>query len=161
MDKPSIRVGLGTDTHAFQKGEFLVIGGVKIPFDKSFKAHSDGDVLLHAVCDALLGASGNKDIGTFFPDTDPVFENANSMDLLKKTVEIIHAQNWKVANIDCVITIQQPKMAPHIDAMKDNIASCLQISTEEVSVKAKTSENIGFIGRGEGASAQVVVLLYR
>lgn len=161
MDKPSIRVGLGTDTHVFKNGDFLIIGGVKIPFDKSFKAHSDGDVLFHAVCDALLGASGNKDIGTFFPDTDPAFKNINSMDLLKKTVEVIQAQNWKVANIDCVITIQQPKMAPHIDAMKENIASCLKISTEDVSVKAKTSENIGFIGRGEGAIAQVVVLLYR
>lgn len=160
MNKPSIRVGLGTDTHAFQKGDFLVIGGVKIPFHKSFKAHSDGDVLLHALCDALLGASGNKDIGSFFPDTDTAFENVNSMHLLKKTVEIIHAQNWKVANVDCVIAIQQPKMAPHIDAMKKNIADCLQISTNDVSVKAKTSENIGFIGRGEGASTQVVVLLY-
>lgn len=161
MEKPSLRVGLGTDTHAFIDGEFLVIGGVKIPFHKSFKAHSDGDVLLHAICDALLGASGNKDIGTFFPDTDSAYKNANSLDLLKKTIEVISVSNWKVANIDCVITIQQPKMSPYIDAMKENIANCLQISMDDVSVKAKTSENIGFIGRGEGASAQVVVMLYR
>lgn len=161
MEKPSLRVGLGTDTHAFIDGESLIIGGVKIPFHKSFKAHSDGDVLLHAICDALLGASGNKDIGTFFPDTDSVYKNANSMDLLKKTMDVISASNWKVANIDCVIAIQQPKMSPYIDAMKENIANCLQISMDDVSVKAKTSENIGFIGRGEGASAQVVVMLYR
>ncbi len=161
MENPSLRVGIGTDTHTFVEGDHLVIGGVNIPFNKSFKAHSDGDVLLHAVCDALLGASGNKDIGTFFPDNDIFYRNANSIDLLNKTVEIISVANWKVGNIDCVITIQQPKMAPYIDDMKENIARCLHIPISDVSIKAKTSEEIGFIGRGEGVSTQVVVLLYR
>lgn len=153
------RVGLGFDTHAFQEGNQLIIGGVKIPFHKAFKAHSDGDVLIHAICDALLGASGNKDIGTFFPDTDLKYKNINSLILLEKVVSEVKIENWKVNNIDCTIIIQEPKMSPYIDFMKEIISPILEVEIKDISIKAKTSENIGFIGRGEGVSAQVVVLL--
>lgn len=154
-----IRVGLGFDTHAFQKGEYLMIGGVKVLYIKSFKAHSDGDVLYHAICDALLGAAGLKDIGTYFPDNNSTYKSINSALLLEKVVQMIHSMGWKVSNIDCNIIIQEPKMAPYIDDMKVNISSLLQINIEDVSVKAKTSEMLGFIGRSEGVSTQVVVLI--
>ncbi len=154
-----IRVGLGIDTHAFQKGEYLIIGGVKIPYNKSFKAHSDGDVLIHAICDALLGAAGLKDIGTYFPDNNPDYKSINSSILLEKVVQIIDSIGWKVSNIDCNIIVQEPKMAPFIDEMKINISNLLKINMEDVSIKAKTSENLGFIGRSEGVSAQAVVLI--
>lgn len=157
----NFRVGLGFDTHAFQKGEFLTIGGVEIPFHYSFKAHSDGDVLVHAIIDSLLGAAGLKDIGSFFPDNDPKYKDIDSLKLLEITMEKLKEANWKIGNIDCNIIIQKPKMAAHIPQMKLNVAKVLNIETSQIGIKAKTSENIGFIGREEGASAQAVCLIYK
>lgn len=153
------RVGIGFDTHAFIQGDSIIIGGVKIPFNKSFLAHSDGDVLIHAICDALLGSVGLKDIGTCFPDNDERYKNIDSLVILKQTYDMVKSKGWIVSNIDCNIIIQEPKMKPYIDKMKEIISNIFEIEMEDVSIKAKTSENIGFIGRGEGASAQAIVLV--
>ncbi len=154
-----IRVGLGFDTHSFIPGDSITIGGVKIPFNKSFEAHSDGDLLVHAICDALLGSIGLKDIGTYFPDTDKNFENIDSLRILAQTLGLLKSQGWMISNVDCNIIIQEPKMMPYIDRMKEIIANILEIEIADISIKANSSENIGFIGRGEGASAQAIVLV--
>ena len=156
-----MRIGNGFDVHAFIEGDHITLGGVAIPHDKAFKAHSDGDVLLHAVCDALLGALALGDIGKHFPDTSRQYENIDSRILLRKVYALINDKGYQVQNIDCIIAAQAPKMSPHIDAMRENIASDLDVSFECVGIKATTTEGLGFEGRGEGISSQVVVLLLK
>ena len=155
----SLRIGNGFDVHAFTEGDHIVLGGVKIPHSQSFKAHSDGDVLLHAICDALLGALALGDIGKHFPDTSAQFENIDSRILLKKVYDLVREKHYELQNIDCIIVAQAPKMSPHIDLMRTNIALDLQVSIDQVSVKATTTERLGFEGREEGVSAQVVLIL--
>jgi len=154
-----VRVGFGIDVHQLAQGRDCILGGVKIPHEKGPLGHSDADVLLHAICDALLGAAGLKDIGTYFPDTDNSFKNIDSQILLEKTFHLIKERHYTVSNVDCSLVIEQPKLKPHIDAMKTNIARLLEINVDDVSVKATTNERMGFIGREEGVVAYAVVLL--
>lgn len=157
----SFRIGQGLDVHAFGPGDHVVLGGVKIPYERGLKAHSDGDVLLHALADALLGALALGDIGHHFPDTDARYAGADSRALLRHVVELIAERGYRLVNADCTLIAQQPKMAPHIDAMRTNIAADCAVDTDVVSVKATTSERLGFTGRGEGIAAQAIVLLER
>ncbi|WP_018173950.1 MULTISPECIES: 2-C-methyl-D-erythritol 2,4-cyclodiphosphate synthase [unclassified Thioalkalivibrio] len=154
-----MRVGQGFDVHAFGPGDHLILGGVRIPFDHGFVAHSDGDVLLHAICDALFGAAGLGDIGRHFPDTDERFRGANSRDLLRETLRRVQEAGWRPVNVDATVIAQAPKMAPHVAAMEDHIAADLGLMAGAVNVKATTTERLGFTGRGEGVAAQAVVLL--
>ncbi|WP_018139643.1 MULTISPECIES: 2-C-methyl-D-erythritol 2,4-cyclodiphosphate synthase [unclassified Thioalkalivibrio] len=154
-----MRVGQGFDVHAFGPGDHLILGGVRIPFDHGFVAHSDGDVLLHAICDALFGAAGQGDIGRHFPDTDERFRGANSRDLLRETLRRVQEAGWRPVNVDATVIAQAPKMAPHVAAMEDHIAADLGLMAGAVNVKATTTERLGFTGRGEGVAAQAVVLL--
>lgn len=145
--------GIGYDNHRLEKNRVLIIGGVKIPFEKGLKGHSDADVLIHAVIDAILGASGEKDIGTFFPNTDPTYKNISSLELLKIVAGFIKT---KVVYIDAVVVAEQPKLMTFVDEMKSNISDALGITVERVNIKAKTNEGIGSVGRGEGISAYVI-----
>lgn len=154
-----MRIGQGFDVHKFAPGDKIVIGGVVIPHTKSLQAHSDGDVLLHALCDALLGACGLGDIGKHFPDTDPQYRGANSRQLLRLVMSKVKAQGWQLGNADMTIIAQAPKMAPYIPAMCEAIAQDLACSSAQINVKATTTEQLGFTGRGEGIAAQAVVLL--
>ena len=154
-----MRIGQGFDVHALVAGRKLVIGGVTIPFDKGLEGHSDADVLIHAVCDALLGAAGLGDIGRHFPDTDPRYKGADSRALLRDVAKMLQEEEWAVANVDATLIAQAPKMAAHIPAMAANIASDLGISAGRVNVKAKTAERLGAIGRGEGIAAEAIALL--
>ncbi len=153
------RIGLGYDVHAFAEGRRLVIGGVDIPFDKGLDGHSDADVLVHAVMDALVGALRAGDIGKLFPDTDPAYKGADSIKLLEQVGELVRGEGWRIVDIDTVLMIQEPKMAPHRKQMRANIAAALQIPVESVGVKATTTEWLGYEGRGEGVTAQAVALL--
>lgn len=153
------RIGLGYDVHAFAEGRRLVIGGVDIPFDKGLDGHSDADVLVHAVMDALVGALRAGDIGKLFPDTDPAYKEADSIKLLEQVGELVRGEGWRIVDIDTVLMIQEPKMAPHREQMRANIAAALQIPVESVGVKATTTEWLGYEGRGEGVTAQAVALL--
>lgn len=155
----SFRVGQGIDVHAFGPGDHVVLGGVTIPFEWGMVAHSDGDVLLHALADALLGALALGDIGKHFPDTDEAYSGADSRLLLRHVVELIHQRGYRLVNADATLIAQAPKMAPHIDAMRENIAADCQVTEGAISVKATTSEKLGFTGRQEGIAAQAVVLL--
>ena len=154
-----MRIGQGFDVHAFQDGGTLVLGGVKVPHDRSLEAHSDGDVVLHALCDALLGAAGLGDIGRHFPPDDAAWKNIDSRILLRKTCEQVTAKNFQVANADITIVAQAPKLAAYIDAMCQHISEDLQVDVAQVNVKATTTEHLGFTGRGEGIAAFAVVLL--
>jgi len=154
-----VRIGQGFDVHAFQEGGTLVLGGVTVPHDRSLEAHSDGDVLLHALCDALLGAAGLGDIGRHFPPDDAAWKNIDSRVLLRQTCEQVAAKNYKVANADITVVAQAPKLAPYIDVMCQNISEDLQVGVAQVNVKATTTEYLGFTGRGEGIAAFAVVLL--
>lgn len=154
-----MKAGIGYDVHRLEPGRKLILGGVQIPFEKGLQGHSDADVLLHAVMDALLGAAGLKDIGTYFPDSDPAYEGISSLLLLKKTRELIAGAGYKVGNVDAVIIAQAPKMAAYIDQMRDNIARTLGTDPSCISVKATTTEHLGFAGRGEGIGAEAVCLL--
>ena len=154
-----MRVGQGFDVHALVPGRRLVIGGVDIPFERGLEGHSDADVLLHAVTDAVLGAAALGDIGRRFPDTDPRYLGADSRMLLRSAVRSVHQAGWVVVNLDATIIAQAPKMAPHIGPMVRNIAADLGIVPEHVNIKAKTTERLGFTGRGEGIAAEAVVLL--
>jgi len=154
-----MRVGQGYDVHCLVDNRKLIIGGVDIPHDKGLKAHSDGDVLIHALCDALLGAAGLGDIGKHFPDTDESFKNADSRDLLRSVIEKITLQGLTLGNADCTIIAQAPKMAPHIHVMRENLAEDCNVSVERMNIKATTTEQLGFEGRAEGIAAQAVVLL--
>ena len=153
------RIGLGYDVHAFAEGRRLVIGGVDIPFDKGLDGHSDADVLVHAVMDALVGALRAGDIGKLFPDTDPAYKGADSIKLLEQVGELVRGEGWRIVDIDTVLMIQEPKMATHRKQMRANIAAALQIPVESVGVKATTTEWLGYEGRGEGVTAQAVALL--
>ncbi|WP_371180482.1 2-C-methyl-D-erythritol 2,4-cyclodiphosphate synthase [Thioalkalivibrio sp. ALJ1] len=154
-----MRIGQGFDVHAFGEGDHLVLGGVRIPFDRGFVAHSDGDVLLHAICDALLGAAALGDIGRHFPDTDPQFRGVDSRRLLRETVRRVADAGWRPTNLDATVIAQAPKMAPHVEAMRAHLASDLDCPLAVINVKATTTERLGFTGRGEGVAAQAVVLL--
>lgn len=154
-----IRIGHGYDAHRFEKGRPLIIGGENIEWEMGLAGHSDADVLAHAICDSLFGAAALGDIGRHFPDTDPKYKNADSMILLKKTAEIINSYGYHVVNIDATILAQKPKLAPHIDNMRKNIADMIGIAVDNVSVKATTEEGMGFTGRLEGISAHCVCLI--
>jgi 2-C-methyl-D-erythritol 2,4-cyclodiphosphate synthase len=154
-----VRIGQGYDVHALAKGRKLVIGGVTIPFDKGLEGHSDADVLIHAVCDALLGAAALGDIGRHFPDTDPQYRNTDSRMLLREVAKKLRKAEWAVANIDATIIAQAPRMSPHIEAMVANLAADLEVRPNQVNVKAKTAERLGAIGRGEGIAAEAIALL--
>jgi 2-C-methyl-D-erythritol 2,4-cyclodiphosphate synthase len=156
-----MRVGQGFDVHALAAGRRLVIGGVDIPHERGLAGHSDADVLLHAVCDALIGAAGLGDIGTHFPDTDPRYKDADSRVLLRAVHALLASQGWEIVNVDSTIIAQAPKMAPHIPRMRSHIAADLGITTDAVSVKAKTAERLGALGRGEGIAAEAVALIAR
>lgn len=153
------RIGLGYDVHAFAENRRLVIGGVDIPYEKGLDGHSDADVLVHAVMDALVGALRAGDIGKLFPDTDPAYEGADSIKLLEQVGGLVRSEGWRIVDIDTVLMIQQPKMAPYREQMRANIAAALQIPVESVGVKATTTEWLGYEGRGEGVTAQAVALL--
>jgi 2-C-methyl-D-erythritol 2,4-cyclodiphosphate synthase len=155
----SYRIGSGIDFHQLVEGRELWIGGVKIPHHKGALGHSDADVLLHAICDALLGALCLGDIGVHFPDTDPAFKNIDSKILLKKTVELIKKENYKVVNIDSTLCLQSPKIKPYVAEMQQTIASLAGIGIKDVSIKATTTEQMGFVGRQEGLVAYATVLL--
>lgn len=154
-----MRVGQGFDVHALVSGRALIIGGVTIAFDKGLDGHSDADVLLHAACDALLGAAALGDIGRHFPDTDARYKGADSRVLLRAVADLLRTGGFAVINLDSTIIAQAPKMAPYIPAMVDNIAADLGIARDRVNVKAKTTERLGFTGRGEGIAAQAIALL--
>ena len=154
-----MRVGTGYDVHRLTEGRDLIVGGVKIPYEKGLLGHSDADVLLHAVMDALLGAAALGDIGQHFPDTDPAYRGISSLLLLEKTGEMLRDKGFFVENIDATIIAQAPKMRPHIDAMRENIARTLDLDPGCVNVKATTEEGLGFTGAGEGIAAQAVCML--
>jgi 2-C-methyl-D-erythritol 2,4-cyclodiphosphate synthase len=155
----SIRIGQGYDVHAFTEGDHLMLGGVRIPFEKCFKAHSDGDVVLHALSDALLGAAGLGDIGRHFPDTDDQFSNIDSRILLRHVMSLLRERGWQVGNVDITIIAQAPKMAPHIQAMCANVVEDLGVELTAVNIKATTTEHLGFEGRGEGIAVTAVALI--
>lgn len=154
-----MRIGSGFDVHAFGPGDHVMLGGVRIPHESGLVAHSDGDVVLHALADALLGAIAAGDIGQHFPDTDPVWRGADSRELLRRVVGIVTARGYLVVNCDVTVLAQAPKLAPHREAMQRHIAMDLGIEMSCVSVKATTTERLGFIGRSEGIAAQAVVLV--
>jgi len=154
-----MRIGQGYDVHAFAEGRPLILGGVTVPYERGLVGHSDADVLLHAICDALLGAAALGDIGKHFPDTDPVYSGADSRKLLRNVAGLVSQHGFKLINIDSTVIAQAPKLAGHIDAMRENIAKDLALSLSDVSVKATTTEKLGFTGRGEGIAAMAIVLL--
>ena len=156
-----MRVGMGYDVHRLSVGRKLIIGGVEIPYEKGLLGHSDADVLLHAVMDAMLGAAALGDIGKHFPDTDPEFEGISSLKLLKRAAATVRKNGYTVGNIDATIIAQRPKMAPYIEQMRHNIAKALGTDVENINVKATTEEGLGFTGSGEGISANAVCLLER
>ena len=154
-----MHIGMGYDVHRLVEKRKLIMGGVEIPFEKGLLGHSDADVLLHAIMDALLGAAALGDIGKFFPDNDPAYEGANSVMLLKKVGEMLQEQRFLIENIDATIIAQMPKMRPYIDQMRQNIVDTLELDLSQVNVKATTEEGLGFTGTGEGISAQAICLL--
>jgi 2-C-methyl-D-erythritol 2,4-cyclodiphosphate synthase len=156
-----MRIGQGFDVHALVTGRPLIIGGVTIAFEKGLEGHSDADVLLHALCDALLGAAGLGDIGRHFPDTDPAYRGADSRRLLRDVAALLGKSHFQILNVDATIIAQAPKMAPHIAAMVAHIAADLDIGPERVNIKAKTTEKLGFTGRGEGIAAEAIALIER
>lgn len=153
------RIGQGFDAHALVAGRKLVIGGVVIPHDKGLAGHSDADVLIHALCDALLGAAGLGDIGAHFPDTDARYKDIDSRQLLREVAALLSSNDLRVVNVDATVIAQAPRLAPHMPAMRANLASDLGVAIQRVNVKAKTTEKLGFVGREEGIAAEAVVLL--
>ncbi|MBQ8118876.1 MAG: 2-C-methyl-D-erythritol 2,4-cyclodiphosphate synthase [Lachnospiraceae bacterium] len=154
-----MRVGMGYDVHKLAEGRDLIIGGVKIPYEKGLLGHSDADVLLHAITDALFGAAAMGDIGKHFPDTDPAYKGADSLLLLQKAGEMLREEGFLIENIDATIIAQAPKMRPYIDTMRENIARVLELDVRQVNVKATTEEGLGFTGSGEGISSQAICML--
>lgn len=154
-----MRIGMGYDVHRLVEGRACILGGVTIPYEKGLLGHSDADVLVHAIMDALLGAAALGDIGLHFPDTDPQYSGISSIELLKKVGDLIAKENYLIENIDATIIAQAPKMRPHIDAMRKNIADALLVDISQVSIKATTEEGLGFTGAGEGISSQAICLL--
>ena len=159
--KSEFRTGIGFDVHAFAEGRKLIIGGVEIPYEKGLLGHSDADVLIHAICDALLGSLALGDIGVHFPDTDSRFKNADSRVLLKKVYSLIINEGYVLGNVDAVIAMQKPKVAPYITEMRKRIAEELNCELNQVSIKATTTERLGFVGREEGVSAFASVLIIK
>lgn len=157
----NIRIGHGFDVHAFAAGRRLILGGVDIPNELGLLGHSDADVLLHAICDALLGAAGLGDIGKHFPDSDPQYKGIDSRKLLRHVGELLDGEGWKTGNVDATIIAQAPRMAPYIANMRENIAKELHLEVDLVNVKATTTEKLGFTGRGEGIAAEAVCLINR
>ena len=155
-----MRIGIGYDVHKLISGRPLVLGGVTIPFSKGLEGHSDADVLLHAICDALLGAAGAGDIGMHFPDTDPRYKDANSLQLLNATVKIIQAKDFGVSNLDATVFAETPKLHPFREEMQRNIAHTIRVDLSCVNIKATTTEGLGYIGMGEGIAAMCVALLF-
>ncbi len=156
-----MRIGHGYDVHRLVEGRKLILGGVDIPYAKGLLGHSDADVLLHAISDAILGAVGEGDIGKHFPDTDPKYKGADSLKLLSHVMGVADAKGYRLGNVDATIVAQRPKLAPHIPQMRENIATVLSSETDRVNVKATTTEELGFAGRGEGIAAYAVVLMER
>lgn len=154
-----IRVGIGYDIHQLVVGRPLIIGGVTIPFSKGLLAHSDGDVLCHAISEAVLGAAGLPNIGVLFPDTSPSYKDANSLELLKQVSQLIDERGWRVLQLDANIIAQSPKLQPYVSGMKDKLAQCLNVRSEDISVKPRTNEGLGPEGRGEAISAHAVVTI--
>lgn len=154
-----MRIGHGFDAHRFCDGDHVMIGGVRVPHERGMLAHSDGDVLIHAICDALLGALALGDIGRHFPDTDPALKGVDSALLLQEVMRQVRSRGYQVGNLDATVIAQAPRLRPHIDAMCDRLAGLLETAREQVNVKATTTEKMGYTGRGEGISAHVVVLL--
>jgi 2-C-methyl-D-erythritol 2,4-cyclodiphosphate synthase len=157
----SVRIGQGIDVHAFAEGDHVMLGGVRIPHEKGLAAHSDGDVALHALCDALLGAAALGDIGRHFPPSDERWLDAESSRLLAGVRQLLALQGWQTGNVDLTIVCERPRVAPHIPAMRDVIARVLRVRPEVVSIKATTTEKLGFCGRGEGICAMAVALIQR
>lgn len=155
-----MRTGIGYDVHKLTEGRKLILGGVEIPYEKGLLGHSDADVIVHAIMDALLGAAALGDIGQHFPDTDPAYEGISSIALLEKVGALLSDEGYEVGNIDSILIAQQPKLMPYLSAMRRNIAGALRLSPGQVSVKATTEEHLGFTGRGEGIAAQAVCLLH-
>jgi 2-C-methyl-D-erythritol 2,4-cyclodiphosphate synthase len=158
MEKPGYKIGSGYDVHRLVPGRKLIIGGVDINFDQGLLGHSDADVLVHAVCDAILGAAGLGDIGDHFPDSDPQYKGISSMILLEKCRQLFKKQGYEIANMDCIVFAQVPKMGPHKKQMEVNIAGVLNMDSTLVNVKATTTEKLGFIGKGQGIAAQCILL---
>ena len=161
MIQPQMRIGQGWDVHALVPGRKLILGGVHIPFHLGLLGHSDADVLLHAIIDALLGAAGLGDIGTHFPDTDVRWQGADSFALLAATAELVQKNGWRIQNMDSTVIAQAPKLAPHIPAMRELIAGALKLCTTQVNIKAKTAEKLGPVGQGQSIEAQAVILLLK
>jgi 2-C-methyl-D-erythritol 2,4-cyclodiphosphate synthase len=158
---PKIKIGHGFDVHQLVEGRRLIIGGVDIPYERGLLGHSDADVLLHAIADALLGAAALGDIGKHFPDTDARYKGIDSRQLLRHVVELLKAKGYTISNIDATIIAQAPRMAQHIEAMRANVATDTALTLDDVNVKATTTEQLGFTGRGEGIAAEAVCLIYR
>ncbi len=156
-----MRVGIGYDVHSLVEGRKLIIGGINIPYKKGLLGHSDGDVLLHAIKDSILGAAALGDIGKHFPDTDERYKDANSLELLKQVGIMINSKGYLINNLDTIIIAQEPKMAPYIEEMKNNIASALNIEVDNVNIKATTTEGLGFVGSGEGIAAKSIVSIIK
>jgi 2-C-methyl-D-erythritol 2,4-cyclodiphosphate synthase len=157
--KIDFRTGLGFDVHAFVEGRKLIIGGIEIPFDKGLEGHSDADVLLHAICDAMLGALALGDIGIHFPNTDLKWKNADSAFLLKHVNELINSKGYELGNLDCVLAMQNPKISPYVEQIRNRISELLNADAEQISIKATTTEKLGFVGRTEGVVSFATVLL--
>ncbi len=155
----NMRIGQGFDVHAFAEGRRLVLGGVEIPHDRGLAGHSDADVLIHAICDALLGAAGMGDIGHHFPDSDDAWKGADSCDLLAHVVRLLAEGGWRVGNVDATVIAQAPRLAPHLPAMRARLAGLLRVEESGVNIKATTTERLGFTGRGEGMAAMAVALI--
>ena len=156
-----IRIGHGIDVHAFCEGDFVMLGGVRIEHSRALAAHSDGDVAIHALCDAILGAAALGDIGRHFPPSDPQWAGADSSELLHQVYILIRQDGWSIVNADITIVCEQPKISPHVGQMRANIAKVLDVEPEDVSVKATTTEGLGFCGREEGITAQAIVMIQR
>ncbi|MBQ1651312.1 MAG: 2-C-methyl-D-erythritol 2,4-cyclodiphosphate synthase [Paludibacteraceae bacterium] len=156
-----IKIGLGYDVHQFAEGRDLWLGGIKIDHTKGLLGHSDADVLIHAICDALLGAASLRDIGYNFPDTDNAYKNIDSKILLKRTIDLVRSKGWELSNIDATVCAQEPKLNPHIENMRTCLASVLGVDVDDVSIKATTTEHLGFVGRKEGIAAYATALLVK
>jgi 2-C-methyl-D-erythritol 2,4-cyclodiphosphate synthase len=158
---PGFRIGNGYDVHKLVEGRKLIIGGLEIPYEKGLLGHSDADVLVHAIMDALLGACGESDIGKHFPDSDVSYKGISSLVLLEKVRELVRAKGYYIANIDSIIVAERPKLAPHIDGMKERLSAVLQLDKELIGIKATTTEGLGFTGTGEGIASYAVASIYR
>ena len=161
LEKMELRIGQGIDIHAFEEGRPCVLGGVQIPHTRGLAGHSDADALIHALVDALLGAAGKADIGTYFRNDDAQWKNADSTIFLCNVMELLAAEGWSLVNCDCTVLAEEPKLGPHIGAMKERLAACLNASPSQIGIKATTTEGLGAIGRREGLLASAVVLLQR